>query len=54
MRDVNESTNARVAWFAIFAAIICVALAALQLLYLNKVRGGLGGSPVDRAGGGGG
>lgn len=36
MRDVNEATNTRVAWFNILAALICCSLSAWQLWYLNK------------------
>ncbi|KAI3430855.1 hypothetical protein D9Q98_009264 [Chlorella vulgaris] len=36
MRDINESTNNRVAWFNVIVALICIALAAWQLWYLNK------------------
>lgn len=36
MRDVNELTNARVAWCSITALIICVATAVLQVYNLRK------------------
>lgn len=36
MRDINEATNNRVAWFNILAALICIGLAVWQLWYLNK------------------
>ncbi|KAL4451435.1 hypothetical protein ABPG77_009507 [Micractinium sp. CCAP 211/92] len=36
MRDVNEATNTRVAWFNILAALICCSLSGWQLWYLNK------------------
>lgn len=36
MRDVNEMTNARVAWGSVTALIICVATAVLQVYNLRK------------------
>jgi len=36
MRDLNEATNARVAWFSIGSLLICVVLAAWQLYYLKQ------------------
>ncbi|KAF8071156.1 emp24 domain-containing protein [Scenedesmus sp. PABB004] len=36
MRDLNEETNARVAWFSIFSLAVCVASAGFQLVYLKK------------------
>eukprot|EP00879_Flechtneria_rotunda_P000343 GHRR01000434.1.p1 GENE.GHRR01000434.1~~GHRR01000434.1.p1 ORF type:complete len:204 (+),score=54.32 GHRR01000434.1:229-840(+) len=36
MRDLNEETNTRVAWFSIVSLAVCVASAAFQLLYLRK------------------
>lgn len=36
MRNLNESTNARVAWFSIGSLVICIALAAWQLIYLRS------------------
>lgn len=36
MRDLNEETNTRVAWFSIFSLAVCVASAGFQLLYLKK------------------
>lgn len=38
-RSATESTNNRVAWFNVIVALICIALAAWQLWYLNKVWG---------------
>jgi p24 family protein delta-1 len=36
MRDINELTNARVAWFSIGALLTCVGMAALQLWNLRR------------------
>ena len=36
MRDMNESTNARVAWFSVSSLLICVGLSAWQLFYLRS------------------
>lgn len=36
MRDLNEATNARVAWFSIGSLFICMGLAAWQLYYLKQ------------------
>ncbi|KAL4420637.1 hypothetical protein ABPG75_010293 [Micractinium tetrahymenae] len=36
MRDINEATNTRVAWFNILAALICCTFCGWQLWYLNK------------------
>lgn len=36
MRDINEETNTRVAWFSIFSLIVCVAASVVQLAYLKK------------------
>lgn len=36
MRDLNESTNARVARFSIGSLVICVGLAVWQMLYLRR------------------
>lgn len=36
MRNLNESTNGRVAWFSIGSLVMCVALAAWQLIYLRS------------------
>eukprot|EP00882_Tetradesmus_deserticola_P004555 GHRQ01004801.1.p1 GENE.GHRQ01004801.1~~GHRQ01004801.1.p1 ORF type:complete len:205 (+),score=53.30 GHRQ01004801.1:156-770(+) len=36
MRDLNEETNSRVAWFSIASLAVCVGSAGCQLLYLKK------------------
>ena len=36
MRDVNERTNSRVAWFSIGALFVCVGMAAVQLWNLRR------------------
>lgn len=36
MREVNEATNSRVAWFSVASLIICISLAAWQLWYLKN------------------
>eukprot|EP00775_Hariotina_reticulata_P012968 gene12968-13097_t len=36
MRDLNEETNTRVAWFSIVSLAVCVASAGFQLIYLKK------------------
>ena len=36
MRDINEETNARVAWFSVLALVVCVASSGAQLLYLKR------------------
>eukprot|EP00850_Spirogloea_muscicola_P024607 SM001139S24273 [mRNA] locus=s1139:75:745:+ [translate_table: standard] len=35
MRNTNENTNARVAWFSLIALFICLGLAAWQLWHLK-------------------
>eukprot|EP00877_Chromochloris_zofingiensis_P008285 jgi/Chrzof1/370/Cz01g13130.t1 len=36
MRDLNEATNSRVAWFSIFSLAVCVVSACWQLWYLKR------------------
>ena len=36
MRNLNEETNTRVAWFSIFSLVVCVAAGAAQVLYLKS------------------
>lgn len=36
MRNINEATNARVAWFSIGSLFVCIFLAAWQLWYLKR------------------
>ncbi|PSC71761.1 transmembrane emp24 domain-containing p24delta4-like [Micractinium conductrix] len=36
MRDINEATNNRVAWFNVLAALVCCGFCGWQLWYLNK------------------
>mmetsp|Transcript_20236 Transcript_20236/g.60997 ORF Transcript_20236/g.60997 Transcript_20236/m.60997 type:complete len:219 (-) Transcript_20236:264-920(-) len=36
MRNINEATNARVAWFSIGSLAMCISLAAWQLIYLRS------------------
>jgi hypothetical protein len=36
MRDLNEETNTRVAWFSIFSLAVCIGCSVLQLAYLKK------------------
>lgn len=36
MREVSETTNARVAWFSIFSLGICILVSGLQLWYLKR------------------
>lgn len=36
MRNVNEATNARVAWFTLGSLFVCITLAVWQLWYLKK------------------
>ncbi|KAL1309915.1 hypothetical protein HN51_052650 [Arachis hypogaea] len=36
MREVSESTNAKVAWFSIMSLGLCIIVAALQLWYLKR------------------
>ncbi|XP_042049513.1 transmembrane emp24 domain-containing protein p24delta4-like [Salvia splendens] len=36
MREVSESTNARVAWFSLMALAICIVTSTLQILYLRR------------------
>ncbi|CAJ1974206.1 unnamed protein product [Sphenostylis stenocarpa] len=36
MREVSETTNARVAWFSILSLSVCISVAVLQLWYLKR------------------
>ena len=36
MRDMNESTNSRVAWFSVTSLLVCVGLSIWQLYYLRS------------------
>ena len=36
MRDLNESTNSRVAWLSVLSLGICVGMSIWQLVYLKK------------------
>eukprot|EP00240_Pyramimonas_obovata_P013911 CAMPEP_0118934100 /NCGR_PEP_ID=MMETSP1169-20130426/13636_1 /TAXON_ID=36882 /ORGANISM="Pyramimonas obovata, Strain CCMP722" /LENGTH=208 /DNA_ID=CAMNT_0006876965 /DNA_START=88 /DNA_END=714 /DNA_ORIENTATION=- len=36
MRDINESTNSRVAWLSVLSLGICVGMSVWQLVYLKK------------------
>ena len=36
MRDLNEATNSRVAWFSVFSLLVCIAVAGWQLWYLKR------------------
>lgn len=36
MREVSESTNARVAWFSIMSLGICIIVSGLQLWHLKR------------------
>ena len=36
MRDINEETNSRVAWFSIFSLLVTVVASMVQLAYLKK------------------
>jgi len=36
MRDLNEATNSRVAWFSVFSLLVCITVAGWQLWYLKR------------------
>ena len=36
MRDLNEATNGRVAWFSILSLGVCIFMAVFQVAYLRK------------------
>lgn len=36
MRDLNEATNSRVAWFSVFSLLVCITVAGWQLWFLKR------------------